>query len=637
MKKLLLSLMCLMGIITLQAETFVMSEQAPFSAGTTISGIEAWTNGDYTFTPVKGATSSTAPAYNKAGDVRLYAANTFTIDCAAGNMTEISFTISSQGKKRMTTVEASTGSMTVTGADDYTCKWVGDAASVTFTVGDKATLGTDGETKAGQLCFTQIDITGAGGGSTTPTVAAPSFTPNGGEVVAGTEVTIACNTEGATIYYTLDGTEPSTASSVYSAPVAITASCTLKAIATYEGMDNSVVTSADFTVIEAAQFGYVKTITSGKNYLIFSSDKVAVPLTGTYGYIQVEAATDENGYISANKANGFTITEVEGGYTIQDSNGKYVYQTGTYNSFNVSETMPETGAVWTIVPQADGTMLITNVATGKFIQYDTSYTSYGCYSDARGVLPCVYEEGATAQEKPEAPLEEVATIAEWVEKASTANVKVTGTATVMYQNGRYLYIQDASSALLVYGDLTNKYSNGDQISNYVGAYKNYNDLVELIPVDSTFTTGIAGTAIEPTQVQIEDVATDMMSQWVKISGVEVVAAVDTAGVAIANTYTITDNTGSLTLYNQFNNASYYDVVEMVTGTGLTVEGFISVRNGVAQIIPSRVYDPTGVEAIELNENTPAVYYNLQGVKVTNPANGVYIKVQGNKASKIYVK
>ena len=208
MKKFLLSLLCLAGFVAAQAETFVMSEQAPFSAGTTISGIEAWTNGDYTFTPVKGETSATAPAFNKAGDVRLYAANTFTIDCAAGNMSEISFTISAQGKKRMTTVEASTGTMTVTGADDYTCKWVGDAASVTFTVGDKATLGTEGASKAGQLCFTQIDITGAGGGSTTPVVAAPSFSPNGGEVVAGTEVTITCNTEGATIYDTLDGTEP---------------------------------------------------------------------------------------------------------------------------------------------------------------------------------------------------------------------------------------------------------------------------------------------------------------------------------------------------------------------------------------------------------------------------------------------
>ncbi len=36
-------------------------------------------------------------------------------------------------------------------------------------------------------------------------------------------------------------------------------------------------------------------------------------------------------------------------------------------------------------------------------------------------------------------------------------------------------------------------------------------------------------------------------------------------------------------------------------------------------------------------NGPAVYYNLQGVRVANPENGLYIRVQGKKVSKVYVK
>lgn len=50
-----------------------------------------------------------------------------------------------------------------------------------------------------------------------------------------------------------------------------------------------------------------------------------------------------------------------------------------------------------------------------------------------------------------------------------------------------------------------------------------------------------------------------------------------------------------------------------------------------------VSDASGVEGIEAEENASAVYYNLQGVKVANPENGIYIKVQGNKASKVLVK
>jgi hypothetical protein len=46
---------------------------------------------------------------------------------------------------------------------------------------------------------------------------------------------------------------------------------------------------------------------------------------------------------------------------------------------------------------------------------------------------------------------------------------------------------------------------------------------------------------------------------------------------------------------------------------------------------------SGVEGIEADDTTPAIYYNLQGIKVENPQGGVFIKVQGEKASKLYVK
>lgn len=45
----------------------------------------------------------------------------------------------------------------------------------------------------------------------------------------------------------------------------------------------------------------------------------------------------------------------------------------------------------------------------------------------------------------------------------------------------------------------------------------------------------------------------------------------------------------------------------------------------------------GVADVEVVEDAPAVYYNLQGVRVENPENGLYIKVQGKKSSKVYIK
>jgi hypothetical protein len=80
------------------------------------------------------------------------------------------------------------------------------------------------------------------------TVAMPTFSPVAGEVESGTTITISTTTDGASIYYTLDGTEPTTSSTLYSAPIEITADVTIKAIAVKDGMNNSSVASAEYTV-----------------------------------------------------------------------------------------------------------------------------------------------------------------------------------------------------------------------------------------------------------------------------------------------------------------------------------------------------------------------------------------------------
>lgn len=46
---------------------------------------------------------------------------------------------------------------------------------------------------------------------------------------------------------------------------------------------------------------------------------------------------------------------------------------------------------------------------------------------------------------------------------------------------------------------------------------------------------------------------------------------------------------------------------------------------------------TGIEDIVVDENAPVEYFNLQGIRVSNPENGLYIKRQGNKVEKVYVK
>ena len=81
-------------------------------------------------------------------------------------------------------------------------------------------------------------------------VEAPVFNPAAGTHTSAQSVTITSATSGATIRYTTDGSTPSqTNGTVYSSPVNISVTTTLKAIAYKAGMSDSSVTSGTYTIL----------------------------------------------------------------------------------------------------------------------------------------------------------------------------------------------------------------------------------------------------------------------------------------------------------------------------------------------------------------------------------------------------
>ena len=105
--------------------------------------------------------------------------------------------------------------------------------------GDITKYSSTYEFSAGSQLFNQIKK-----------VAAPTFSPAAGAVAANAEVTITTTTEGATIYYTTDGTNPTTGSSVYSTPITIDAAKTIKAFAVKAGYPDSDIATAAYTIAE---------------------------------------------------------------------------------------------------------------------------------------------------------------------------------------------------------------------------------------------------------------------------------------------------------------------------------------------------------------------------------------------------
>ena len=89
-------------------------------------------------------------------------------------------------------------------------------------------------------------------GNATDYLAKPLFSANEGEYANDISVEITCATNGATIYYTTDGNEPTTASKKYTGAISISETTTLKAIA-MKGELQSEVATATYTIIEKTE------------------------------------------------------------------------------------------------------------------------------------------------------------------------------------------------------------------------------------------------------------------------------------------------------------------------------------------------------------------------------------------------
>jgi len=79
-------------------------------------------------------------------------------------------------------------------------------------------------------------------------VAVPAFNPPAGNYSSSQSVSISDATSGGTIYYTTDGTTPTTSSTVYSGPITVSSSMTLQAMATETGYANSPIATAAYSI-----------------------------------------------------------------------------------------------------------------------------------------------------------------------------------------------------------------------------------------------------------------------------------------------------------------------------------------------------------------------------------------------------
>ena len=105
-------------------------------------------------------------------------------------------------------------------------------------------------------------------------VSTPVFSVNPGTYSVEQSVELSCATEGVTIHYTLDGSEPSEQSMVYGGAISITESATLKAIAIDADGNKSAVATAVYSIIaidNTSKLGTTISLDYNSSHQLFSS------------------------------------------------------------------------------------------------------------------------------------------------------------------------------------------------------------------------------------------------------------------------------------------------------------------------------------------------------------------------------
>ena len=116
-----------------------------------------------------------------------------------------------------------------------------------------------------------------------PVAAAPTFSPAAGNYITTQTVSMNCETEGATIYYTTDGSEPTESSTEYTEPITVSSTTTIKAIAIVSGYQNSTVTEASYTIYDPITIAAARALENNEYACV---EGIVTYITGRNVYIQ---------------------------------------------------------------------------------------------------------------------------------------------------------------------------------------------------------------------------------------------------------------------------------------------------------------------------------------------------------------
>lgn len=602
MKKFLLFISCLLALgatsnaqsITSPYEyTFVKGTGNYFTAtgNTTFNNVEwnlavDWIANEYFNFDGNNAASQIGAAKNPASKV------TISTNNISGTITGFSIEMWQTGKATYT------GSISIGGTDveinnSTAISLATKANSSAFTAtglnlsGEfKIEVSNSNTAKTGNGAFEikSIKIEFTEGPVTPPAVATPEIAIDENDMVS-----ISCETEGADIYYTINGEDPTADSHKYDAPFELTTTATVKAIA-INGEDKSNVASKTFTIIEKK--------TSLENWTEWSQEatfNITCPLTVIYkNGNNVHVKDADNNYALVFNQNNITLPDYQNGDVINGMTAKFTI----YTSTQLPEIIPVTvGETTTGTPVEATEITATEVNADNFFHFvSLSGVSIVSASQARNFT-------ITDKDGIEAP---------------------------MYNQFNLDFTPEEGATY--------------DATGFIGAYKG---TYQFQPIEITRALPEGG--LDFTTVGVEDsftIAKDVESATITITGVhaesELYCKFTEAPAANpeAAPRKVVDHTGYTKVERNVDGTHTVTVEKAGTLELYTYHPATDSKSEVKTIAISKADDTTAIDQIGTDfVEGEAEYFNLQGVKINpeNAAPGLYIRRQGGKVAKVMVK
>lgn len=366
---------------------------------------------------------------------------------------------------------------------------------------------------------------------------------------------------------------------------------------------------------------------AAKDYVLLGDGAPALTWTATESGFQTTTTVDGATFTIATSQASSSTTLVEPATSIrvykyseltissESIDMKQIVLTAESSKYAGEQTVSEG---WT--QKVDGLNLTITSAGLKSMTMTASNNQYR----VAGIVISDEVSGSSDPVNPDVPTVSVVnSIAETVALSSDSQVTVNYPMVVAFVNNRNVFATDENGDFIqIFGD--NAYAANDVVpAGWMGTYKLYSgNTPEIIP-EGDLPAATEQKTFVPKVVAAADINTSLVNNVILVKNVEF--SEDTPDSK--SNFTGVSDGMELSFRNNYYLASVpagtYDVTLVVT----------IYQNAPSLYVVNYVQSSSSVEGISV-ESDGVSYYNLQGVSVSNPDKGMYIRVEGNKATKV---